>query len=351
MANEEEKSSGIEIPEFEFDDLTVIETETETDDKTLNNKDETKSEVSKSDEVNETTEVIEKPNESTNEYPEDADETAIGIYNALNEKGWWIEGDEKFKGSVEEVNEFFESFPQRVLGGLMNSMPKSLKNVIQYGYNKGDQLTNEDLVNFFKETNTVELDKIDISDVAGQKAYLIVKEIEAGKEREDAEDLVDLWEDKGKLEERAKKVYEQEKAEKEKLANDKIQQAVIEKADRQANHEKFVKSLRKTVSETKWNKKVQIEVLNEIFQGNLNKKSKIISKYPKALIQLTNYLRYLDEEKGEINEDAYRKQAFSESAKSVKSGIEKNFSNITKAAAIINKQDNSNKKEEFEFAD
>ena len=294
------------------------------------------------------------PNDDTPpEIPEGADPTAFGIYQTLVSKGYTAESEE-FKGTFDELDEIFDTLPDKVFEGLMASMPPILRKAIEYGYQKGDSLTQEDLANFWNAYSAPTVEgEVDLETVEGQRDYLKKSLMKGGQDEETALDLLDLWEDKGTLAERAKVRKKSDDDAKEAAAAQAIEDAKAEKLNRKKAQQAFITNIKSNIDSTDWKPATRKLVLNEIFSGGLNEKTKIISKHPKALVQLANYLRHFDVEKGEIDESSFKAQAFSGSAKEVKNTIEKHFSGIQKAKAqqMPNTSGDKSKSHEFEFAD
>ena len=286
----------------------------------------------------------------TDVMPKGADPMAYGIYKTMVENGHWLESEE-FKGSMEEVSDMFEQMPDMMFNSMVDAMPPVMKNLMTYGYQKGEALKESDLAEFFTKYNTVSSETVDLDSTEGQRDYLKKVLISDGEDADTAEDLLDLWEDKGKLASKATAKHSAEKAAKEEAAQEEITRLASQKAQAKESRKAFVQNVQKNIVDTGWKPKAQRAVLDEIFEGRLNHKSKVISNHPKALVQLANYLRYFDEEKGEIDESAYKTQAFSASAKNVKSTIEKHFAGIPQSAARAVPKRNEEDKQSFEFVD
>lgn len=290
--------------------------------------------------------------DDSDDLPEGADPTAYGIYSTLVDRGY-INKDEKFTGTMEALDDVFENLPDLVFDSLASQFPESMTKLLKFGYAKGTALTDADLASFFANVDTSTGDtEVDLTSAEGQASYAKAQLIADGMSADDATDIVDLWEEKGKLEDKAKGL--QTKAAEAKKANADAELAAAEKAreDGKAAKRKFAQTIKTELASTGWKDTAQQAVLDEIYKGELNRKSKLISKHPKALIQLANYLRYLDEETGEIDEKAFGKQGASKAAKAVKSKIEKHFQHVTKAAKTTKPKPNTNSaKHEYEFVD
>lgn len=326
------------IPEFQFDleDVGVLE-----DVKPVEEVEETPVE----DTVVETTPA----EEIKEEVPKEANETALGIYKTLIDKGYTSER-EGFKGTYEELDEIFEELPEVIFQGVFSTFPEPTQKLLQYAFAKQEGVTWEELTKFVTEySSPVETD-IDISDPDKQRDFLLKELVAEGMDKEDALDTIDVWEDKEKLEDVSKKYLDKRKAKSEKQINQTIAEAEKEKARKKKEAKDFTNNIVSEINSTSWNAKRKNVVLDEIRTGQINEKSKVINTSPKALIQLADFYTYFDPKTGEFNLEAYKKQGLSSAVKDIKTNIEKNFKTDTKSVEVEDKPKNfDSSKYEFEI--
>lgn len=327
------------MPEFDFvleDETTVINEDVETSPEKVTTEEES---VEEKEPV-----VTEETTEET--LPEGADPNAYGIYQTMLDKKY-VSPNEDFKGTWEEVDAIFETLPDQIFQGVIESLNPKVKAVLEFGYSKED-ITDEELTNFFQ---SIHVPEVDITTEEGQILFLTDELKVEGKE-EEAADLIELWKEKGLLETRASKYKEVKEAKVAKLQETQIEQARQEKATKKAQATEFKQKITKEVEATEWKDTRKEVVLNEIFSGNMKTKSQEISKHPKAFYQLADFMTYFDAKTGAFDLENYINQGLTPSTKEVKSKIEKYFQTTSKAVAPNTKTQGGDVKEEvYEFTD
>ena len=297
-------------------------------------------EVIEIEEESETEEEVE-----TEEESEDVDPQAKGIYQTMVDKNY-IEENEDFKGTWEEVDAIFNDLPEKVAVSLVNSLPDFAQNLIDFTFTKGADLTKEDLVNFAKAMDNPAVE-MNIDTVENQRTVVAKMLKEIGESDEDIPDILDLYEDKGKLEAKAKAYKEAKAKAKASQEEELLNKAKVSKVERKQKFDEFVNGVTGFLKESGWSKNKQKEVYNEIFNKEMNRKSKIVQNHPKALAQLADFMTYFDEKTGEFDLTNFKKAGASKAVKKVKDTIAKNFSDISKSTIV--ERNNNDKDAEFEF--
>ena len=271
---------------------------------------------------------------------EDANELFTqAVYNTMVEFGYWNQ-DADFKGTVEELNAKFEKMPEQMLDNIFNSMPEPMVKLLEYGHSKGSDLDYDDLSSFFSdyikpsEINEVLLNE----DVDTQREYLMGVLIDQGNTKEEADDIMDIWESKGTIGSKATSHYAKVRELKAQQAADLIAEQQQAQAEAKQQAKQYQQKLYQTINETEWEANHKASIQDFIFSGKLNEISSNILNHPKALVQLANYLSRFNSETGEIDESVFKAQTFSKETKRVKSGIERNFDGFVKAKALPHKE-------------
>lgn len=327
------------LPEFEFSleeefpvDTPKEEVET-TDEPTENSTDEP---ITQGDpfEVAET--VTEETTEGTEHYK--------ALLEFYKDKG--LVNYDEYDGSVEKfeeiltnnINNYYEQVENEIIG----AAPDEAKSVMEYILAKGADFKREDLSQFLTSSVPEEFD-----DNSAKNYLLSIYTDKLGKSK--AEKLIEALEDDGNLVEEAKTEAEQTRAKLKEQEQAIVQQTKEQKAQAKARQMEFKQNLSKELESFKWPKEIKDNVINDLYSGQVQAKTKEIVKYPKALLQLTNYLRYLDPKTGEINEEQFAKQSYSKAASKLKSDLDKHFrsSAFSKGTTKQDKQDNN---VQYEFA-
>jgi len=321
----------IVAPDFEFD-LEDIVVETGTPEREEETVEDTKPVIEEVEETVETTTQVEEDEvEESTELPKGADPEAYGIYKTLVDKGYTPE-DKNFAGTYEALNEVFEQLPESIFQGVFQTFKQPMQEVLRYAYAKGEDVTWKDISEFVTKHSPVAIESIDISTDDKKKEFLMSELKAEGKDDDDAQDMIDLWEDKNKLDAQAEKYLTAKK--KSVSTTEVIEQTEAERLAKKTRAKEFTESIKTEVNGTEWKPARRQKVYDEIFTGSLNEKSKSVKSHPKALVQLADFFTYFDAKKGEFNLEAYTKQGATPVAKEIKNNIQKHFRATTKAVEV-----------------
>jgi hypothetical protein len=348
------------MPDFEFDlDLDTIEVQPqEAVEKQVISEEpskveetpqvaETQPEV-KTEQKEETTPPVETKVETEEqpefEIPEGADPAAYGIYSIMVDKGYLTE-EEGFKGTYEELNDIFESLPERAFESVVNTLNPKAKLLLQYAVAKGDELNDEELAAFYQEV--IDTKPVSIDSEEGQLAFLSRTLTEDGYSEDDAVYLINKWQEEGKLAEKANffKSKNQDLSE----AEQKVQQAKQLKETRKQKTIEFKQTIQQELNKTEWSDRRKNLVLNEIFSGQMREKTANIINHPKALYQLADFMTYLNPKTGEFDLEAYKKQGLTPEIKTIKNSIERKIGSLDFMKGVTQRKEEKNTNKEFEF--
>jgi len=281
-------------------------------------------ETSKENDINSDVSV-EKTDEEDVKYAETADSTAIAFYKELKERGYVVETEnDKFDGTWEKLDEYLETFPQKVLDQVVQSLPDVSKDILRYIATAGENITKEELKNFFvtyfEDSNEISVETMD--DARNYLKDYYSKELKL-KEKVINTMLDQLEEDEELLEE-AKAILQKQTENKktEKLIQSKEEENIKTK---QAMQEK-ISAIKNELQSTQW-KPERIQKVQNVLSGkNLSDTLSEVINNPKSLVQLADILTYYDSKTKSINLDHFTKQASTQVVKSIKDRIEREMS-------------------------
>lgn len=246
------------------------------------------------------------------------------LYTYHKEQGH-ISHEGEFDGSLEQWDEILRSQPyadkERVEKTILEAMPDTVKDLVEFALNQGEGITKEQLKEFL---NITETSVPEVTTEEQAKSYLLSKYTSVHGE-DTAARFVEALEDSEALLSTATKEIEKEKEQISKQSQVKLEQSREQKLEREKNKREFETKLNNELANTNWSNTVKKAVWDEIYSQSLRTKTSQIGNYPKALIQLANYMRFFDPKTGEINEDEFTKSGKSTAAKELKDNLERTF--------------------------
>lgn len=288
-------TNDFEIPEFELPEIDIVVAENEDVDTNDNDN---------NDNINN-----DKPVGEVNEL-------ATAFYDQIKQRGY-VSEDTEFKGTWEELDEYFDSLPQQVLNSTIQSLPDLSKDVIKFIATAGQNITKEEMKTFF-QTYFEEVDQkettIETLDDARDFLKSHYESLGAMKPKAILAALDSLEEDEELLDE-AKRIFEEKtKASKTKeLINNKESQ---NKEIQEKNKER-VTLIQEELSSTGW-KKEKIERVTNILSKEFNSRLNDIISNPKAIVQLADFLDLFDTKTKQFDLTSYKNQAASKELKGLK---------------------------------
>lgn len=255
-------------------------------------------------------------------YGEDADEIAIGTYDALVSMGM-LPKDEEFDGTFDKLEEYFRDIPNRAVNALVEQMPENGQAFLQYLFAKGENLTDNDLKDFIStyidsgsspEINTGNLEEV--------KSF-ILEDYQSKMSKVAAQAAVDALEDededgtalKAELD-RIQKNQKESPAYKAKLQEAEAEKRKIEKAQKE-----FVSSVAKTIEDKNWKEARKNLVKNSLRGNNISNTLNAVMNDPDAFVELANILTYYDSKTNTFDFKAFAAQAGSSEVRKKKDNI------------------------------
>lgn len=265
----------------------------------------------------------------------DTDLEIIGATTrTLSDQGIILLGDDEEIKTWDELVDKMKDIPSRAVNTVINNAPDILKDTIAFGYNKGNNLTKEELRGFLN-TYLGDLDnqeiKTDFSSKDEARAYLEQVYNKQGLPEIGVKGMLDTLEDQdedGKaLVDQAKAVAEKQKAT---LKSPQLmQESLIDKQKRVRQQTAFASEIKEELSGTGWKPTKISEVGRVLATGKTRDVFSEAAKSPKAVVQMAMLSTFYNAEKGEFDFEEFTKQAYSKQVGAVKDNIERNhFSSV-----------------------
>lgn len=262
--------------------------------------------------------------EADSQKPE-ANNLATGVYRLLTDRGYLPENTE-FSGSMEDLEEVLTNkLPNSMFWNYVSKLPPKVQQLFNYTYKKGNAVQDKDIREFVDSMATLNLDSANLETADGQESFARQQLIKRGTAMEDADILIRNWKESGQLSARVNRLYKDVKDAEEKATSERMRKAEEEAAAQEKRQKEFVERTVNELKSTQWNPEKQRKVYSEIFDGHMNHKSRNIDRYPKALLQLADFMTYFDEKSGAFDVEAYHKGTFGKEVTKVKNKIEQYF--------------------------
>lgn len=264
----------------------------------------------------------------------ETDPLAIAFYDQIKERGY-VSEDSEFKGTWEELDEYFDSLPQQVLNLTIQSLPDLSKDVVKFIATAGQNITKEEMKNFFQTYFEEISDKETTIETHDDARDFLKSHYETlGMKPKAIVAALDSLEDDDELLDEAKKLFE------EKNKTSKTQKLIENKESEnkeiiQKNKER-VELIQQEINSTGW-KKEKIERVTEILSKNFNSRLTEVINNPKAIVQLADFLDLFDPKSKQFDLTAYKNQIASKDTKGLKEKlIEASFSSGTTGTKHVN---------------
>lgn len=280
-------------------------------------------------ETPEVPETLETPETSNDEKSDNQISTVI--YNELAEKGIVNLEEGKEEYTWDEINNglkyYSEDLPVRVMNSIIEAVPDTGKNLINYILSKQENLNSDDLRDYFKQ----HLDVISLPDSFNddEEAKLFLRQEYKDKFRtSQIEAMIDALEDEDALKEEANKLIAERKQ--------RESQKAEEIRNKSYNEQKqFVQSLSNEFNALPWKQDRVQMVKDTIVSGNANDLLSKILKSPNGLIHMIDFAHYYNVDNDSFDLSAYVNTFNSKQAKSLKDKITEDMlssvDNATKA--------------------
>lgn len=301
------------IPEFE-----IILSDTDLDNKVDVNEPVVNNDADDSDFDSDNDVIVETPAvEKT--YAEAADPAAIAVYEQLVEKGY-VDNDEDFDGTWDQLDSNLENLPQRVLNSLVANTSDVSKDIVRFVFSS-DNITAEEILEFVK-TNYEEsnIQSVEIETMDDARSFLERTYKERGMKPRAAEAAIAALEEDDLLLEEAKEEYQKVAAN----AKPKTEALIAAKENETAaaieSKNKFTADIITELNNTGWKPNKIEEVKNRIAKNEVNQLLTDIFKSPKAFVKMVDFIGYFKD--GDINYDNFINTVETPKGKDMKSKFE-----------------------------
>lgn len=274
-------------------------------------------------------ELEEEPTENEDEieytYAEEADDDAIATYQQLVDRGF-IDKSETFNGTWDNLDQLYSDIPKSVASALVQTAPEKGQELIKYVFNKGQDLTIDDLRSFMEVHLQAESEPtlIETPDVAREflhNHYVTTMGIEADV----AEAMLNKMElkDDNSIMTKSNEIKQKEIDLFKQQREDEANAPILAQAEAKKQAEQFNKEFIKELQETEWAKERISTVYKEYASGSIKNKWSQIVTNPKAFMHIANILTYFDEKTQEFNFDEFVKMAKTPKVKQTKQNLRK----------------------------
>ena len=261
----------------------------------------------------------------------------------------------EFAGGADEFAQILkaqrEADAQQAALNLIGAAPEYAQTLMEYILSNGDRLTKHDLVEFFDMVDAEDKVPSDFDEDTAE-VFLIERYTETLKSKDKARKYVDMLKFDGELIDTASKEAEEERGKIKEMQQQKVQASKEQDILKQRQAAAYQQELLKKAGELPWSPAAKQQAVEFIYNQGLQQATQDIVNHPAALLKLANYLRHFNPETGDIDEEAYRKQAFSKAAKQLKNTIESRFlRSDAMASGRVEQKRRDDKNVQFEFAD
>lgn len=277
----------------------------------------------------------------TFEYAEDADDQAIGTFKTLIGKGILEEGEDKFNGTWEQLEERMSELPQQIATSIVEGMPEPARNLIDFAMSKGDDLTLEDIKTFVKlEDEDFKSSNLEINNLEQARNFMSKKLKDQGLGEDAINAALDAMEDKGE-EGFISKAKEQADKLKTSKAADLARQTKLDKEQREIDNREYENLIMTQLKELNYTDEKSSQILSNLNSNTIRTKNELIRKSPKALIKLADFYSHFDTKTGDFNLESYIKSRDSKGVENYKKNIMKDNFNSSGARSTSKKIENN----------
>lgn len=238
---------------------------------------------------------VKEPEEEPEVVPEKAEEVdANPVYNILRDYNILPEMENP---TEEQIRESLDNLAPSRISAFMATKPTRFQELTAYVLAKEDA-TDADLDEFYNKYLKNTTSPIEIESVEDARKYLGESKTfkELYDDPEDLKEALDLLEDKDKLIDKAKALYEKEEGQRNAKAEAERKAAI--KAEEDAKAAKleasrlFAENIEKELKTLSWKEEQKLAAKRAASQDNINKVWSELVKNPKGYIQFANLLTY-----------------------------------------------------------
>jgi hypothetical protein len=277
-------------------------------------------------------EIEEQEVDSPEETPEqeeeilEGDPNAIAVYQLYKDKGL-LTVEDPFDGKFETLETLLEkqraTEQENLFSQLVGMAPQWASPLVEVLLNEGENLDKEAFQKLFDIAQPVEYDQESLKEEVNAEKFLKDYYMNVlGDEEEDAEDKIDLLRDKNKLSREAQNIFKVDYGNRQKTIDKAVEDSRENKIIREQQVQQYLNTFHTGVKDLGWQQNRQNIVEQEFSEGMFKQRLDHLLTNPKLLPHLIDFMSYYDGEKFDL--EAYKKEAFTPSARKVKENI-KNY--------------------------
>lgn len=256
----------------------------------------------------------------------EADTDAVAFYNALV-KNEYLEEDENFKGTWEEMDAKIAEIPQKVADAIISQAPPVTQQLLAYAMERGDKLTRKELKAFLEieEGSDVIPSEEALEDADKAREYMkrdyMRKNSDA--DADEIEEYLDNLEKKNILIKRAKANADKEREGIQEQVKAKLAEEKENNVKQQQRQKQFIDDISSNIDKLGYDKKVKSGIIENLRTDVIARKNAAIMKSHKAVIQLANIYRLFNEKTGEFDLSSIEKIGESKASQKTKEALTK----------------------------
>lgn len=221
-----------------------------------------------------------------------------------------VEGE--FDGSWEKLDNIIADMPNKAYTKFINSLPEDTRAVFEFARAAGDNITKEELRNFFMDY----FEESETKELTFDEARQTLKEIyeKRGMKPRAIEAQLDDMEEEGDLLKEAQKELEAKKGK----TTDAIARKKQEAETREANMKLFVQNVETEIESLDWKPDRKKKVIDILAKDTLRTNLQEIVSSPKGLIHLADILSYYNKKTNTFDLSKFSDQAESTAVERLK---------------------------------
>lgn len=275
------------------------------------------------------------------DLPENADPNVVAAFEYYRDNNFFSVSTDDFDGTPEGLQTLLTTQWQHSQQSLINNAPEFAKPLIELVQLKGQNFTEDELV---EALNIIKPPKMDLSDEAQAESYLRSSYAKEGMTEEEIEEEIEELKYKDKLTKAAERALKVEQKLNKTSLVDKVEQVKVQQANEMKDAQEFVTKFQQTINELPWQAETKQAIQEEFQTGKFKQKLETIFQSPKDLADLVAFVQHYGS--NGFNLTAYQKAAFSPTVKKVRDTYKNYWGNT---AITSNKKQSNGQEFDFDF--
>lgn len=283
-------------------------------------------------------EIIEEDDQV--ELPENADPNVVAAFEYYRDNNFFSISTDDFDGTPEGLQSLLTEQWQHSQQSLINNAPDFAKPLIELVQLKGQNFTEDELV---EALNIIKPPKLDLTDEDQAESYLRNSYAKEGMTQEEIDEEIEELKYKDKLTKAAERALKVEQKLNKTSLVDKVEQVKAQQANEMKDAQEFVAKFQQTINELPWQAETKAAIQEEFQTGKFKQKLETIFQSPKDLADLVAFVQHYGS--NGFNLTAYQKAAFSPTVKKVRDTYKNYWGNT----AITSNKKQSSQEYDFDF--